>query len=370
MAAFTALSYSDVWKLFGEGVHPSFRNLLITKLSPHMSSLAFQYWLAHGAAAFSGKGFYYTGGSRHAIALVARLFRLVNLTSEVRRLCNASTMAEQREVWTRSIRRVLLSRLLAWTVISNKGWLWRALGVPENQRAMIEQDYARQNDSRARAPGEEISNFGSGAAIWNYAVNTLDPVARDTSVADDNHYYHVCLAGHYSRRSHPSYLTPKAHMRLSRPTAFDGLRIHTDEVDEVLARLAPGTLTIAVIMDSMDWFDPGSTAADTQVGKLSNALKAGGRVLLRSAGLTPWYIARFEAAGFACKRVGARIPGSCIDRLVFVPLLPSVANSMDRVNMYASTWICTKAIETRTPAVVRKIKVLQPLSIGDALQEE
>ena len=44
LAAFTALPYDDVWRLFGEGKHVNFHHLLITKLSPHMSSLAFQYW--------------------------------------------------------------------------------------------------------------------------------------------------------------------------------------------------------------------------------------------------------------------------------------------------------------------------------------
>jgi betaine lipid synthase len=38
----------------------------------------------------------------------------------------------------------------------------------------------------------------------------------------------------------------------------------------------------------------------------------------------------FEAQGFASKRVAARVPaGTCTDR----------------VNMYASTWICTKVGE-------------------------
>lgn len=51
----------------------------------------------------------------------------------------------------------------------------------------------------------------------------------------------------YPPRCHPSYLTPKAHMKLSTPFAFDGLRIHTDEINEVIARITPGTLTIAVV---------------------------------------------------------------------------------------------------------------------------
>ena len=106
----------------------------------------------------------------------------------------------------------------------------------------------------------------------------------------------------------------KAHARLSRRGAFDGLRIHTDEINEVISRLAGCTLTIAVVMDSMDWFDPKSDEAQTQIRALNHALKIGGRVFLRSAGLKPWYIPQFEGLGFSTKRVGARLPGSCIDR--------------------------------------------------------
>lgn len=45
-------------------------------------------------------------------------------------------------------------------------------------------------------------------------------------------------AYHYpASRCHPSYLSAKAHASLSKPAAFDGLRLHTDEVNEVIARL-------------------------------------------------------------------------------------------------------------------------------------
>jgi betaine lipid synthase len=92
------------------------------------------------------------------------------------------------------------------------------------------------------------------------------------------------------------------------------LRIHTDEINEVISRIAPGTLTIAVVMDSMDWFDPQSAEATSQIRAFNRALKLGGRVLLRSAGLKPWYASLFEALGFSARRVGIRLPGTCIDR--------------------------------------------------------
>jgi betaine lipid synthase len=132
-------------------------------------------------------------------------------------------------------------------------------------------------------------------------------------------------------RCHPTYLSPQAHVRLSTPGAFDGLRIHTDEINEVINRITPGTLTIAVVsitipfqqyfhananqvMDSMDWFDPAEDSAPAQARTFNKALKKGGRILLRSASINPWYIKHFEENGFTARRVGARFPGTCIDR--------------------------------------------------------
>lgn len=74
------------------------------------------------------------------------------------------------------------------------------------------------------------------------------------------------------------------------------------------------------VMDSMDWFEPQANEALTQIRALNRALEASGKVLLRSAGLTPWYTATFEEEGFVAKRVGARFPGSCIDRYVEIYL--------------------------------------------------
>lgn len=47
-------------------------------------------------------------------------------------------------------------------------------------------------------------------------------------------------------------------------------------------------------------------------------MKLGGRVLLRSAGLRPWYIRVFEEEGFKAKQVMARHPGAYIDRYILV----------------------------------------------------
>jgi len=67
-------------------------------------------------------------------------------------------------------------------------------------------------------------------------------------------------------------------------------------------------------MDSMDWFDPAQESAACQVKTLNRALQMGGRVLLRSASIKPWYMELFQTQGFSTRRVGARFAGSCIDR--------------------------------------------------------
>ncbi|KAE8826756.1 hypothetical protein HRS9139_07928 [Pyrenophora teres f. teres] len=348
VASFTALGYQDVWKLFGEGRHADFHNILIQKLSPHLSSEAFQFWLHNGPAVFtspSSKGLYYSGGSGNALAIAGWLFRILGMTEDVNKLCAAQTLNEQRETWQRSIKTVLHSKILTWAILGNEKWLWKALGVPPTQRAVIEVDFQKTSDyddTKAPKPDDAAADYmafheepsddalksTSGNAIYEYVLNTFEPVINTTLLSTSNHYYLLTLLGHYTPTSHPTYLSPKSHVKLSKPNAFNGLRIHTDEISEVIARMRPGTLTIVVVMDSMDWFPPTGTQALKQIRALNRALKIKGRVMLRSAGLEPWYIRVFGESGFSVKRVAVRVPGSCIDR----------------VNMYASTWICTKEV--------------------------
>ncbi|EDO03661.1 hypothetical protein SS1G_06142 [Sclerotinia sclerotiorum 1980 UF-70] len=288
----------------------------------------------------NSRGLYDTGGSRHAIRIIRLLSQTLGFSREIKALLHSKTLNEQREIWKSKIRPVIMSRLFAYLVVSQEKFLWNALGVPKNQLHMLEADYIASESAARNASPLEYSETdlkrSKGRAVWEYMVQTLDPVIESSVIGEENPYYLVCLQGFYTRKCHPDYLRAGAHRSLSRPGAFDGLRIHTDEIEEVLRRMAPGTLTIAVVMDSMDWFDPGAEAAEMQIRKLSKALKMGGRVLLRSAALTPWYIATFERLGFRGKRVGARIGGACIDR----------------VNMYASCYLLTKVedLELLSPA--------------------
>lgn len=61
VAALQSLPYLQVWKMFGEGRLSNFRKILMSKLSPHLSSQACQYWLSHTSAFDSAHGLYETG---------------------------------------------------------------------------------------------------------------------------------------------------------------------------------------------------------------------------------------------------------------------------------------------------------------------
>ena len=125
---------------------------------------------------------------RHAIKLVRWLFRLLGLTAEVRKLCDAKTLNEQRELWP-GIRRILMSKPLHWMTIGTEWFAWKAAGVPPAQRQMILSDHHDQGALDLR-----------GEAIWEYMVNTLDPVVKDTLISEDNYFYLLCLQGKYSQR--------------------------------------------------------------------------------------------------------------------------------------------------------------------------
>ena len=192
VAAFSSLPYADVWKLFGEGRHAGFRDLLLDRLSPWLSSRALQYWLDSTATFTARGGLYETGGSRIAVKLAKWLFRGLGLGGAVRRLCAAATLDEQRAVWRGTLRPVVLSRLLSYAVVADSRFLWRALGVPENQRAMIADDGV----ARAVAEGRGVSDK---EAMWQYVVDTLDPVVENTLLKDSNYFYRLCLQGRYSK---------------------------------------------------------------------------------------------------------------------------------------------------------------------------
>lgn len=306
LASLRALPYDDHWKLFGIGKHENFKELLLKKLAPHMSSHAFQFWMIHGEKTFSsgGRGLYDTGFTRWALRIARWLFTIAGKQADVDRLCKAKTMPEQLQIWNEKLKPVLFNPLVSMVLIGNPIFLWKALGVPVNQMSMIQ------------------------GGIMKYLVDTIEPLLHRSLISSDNYFYYLCLQGKYSKMNCPDYLTTRGYENLTskRRNVLDNVRLHTDTIQDVMERITPGTVTCAIVMDHMDWFSPKDNAAREEIRALNTVLAKGGRVLIRSSSTHPWYINAYEREGFKCRPAAVRRTGE----------------SIDRVNMYASTWVATK----------------------------
>lgn len=309
LAASRCLTYGEIWSLFGEGKVANFKELLLCKLAPHLSSNAFQYWISEGPRTFdtNGRGLYDTGSTRWALRLARYIFKATGLTTRVEELCKARTIREQQRIWNKHIRPALFNPIVGKLLVGNPIFLWKALGVPTNQAEMM------------------------GGSTLQYIVDTMDPLIGRSLISSDNYFYYLTLKGKYSKENCPAYLKKKVHeiFASKSDSPLNRIRLHTDTLNNVLNTLAHKSLTVAVIMDHMDWFDPKGDDAKHEISALYNALQIKGRVLLRSAATHPWYIKSFEDIGFACEPAAIRRSGE----------------SIDRVNMYASTWVCTKSSE-------------------------
>lgn len=326
LASFRALSKNQIWSIFGEGKIKNFKDLLVDKLSPHVSSNTFQYWMDRGDKTFNprGKGLYDTGSTRWALRLAKWVFKICGITKYVDMLCECDTLEEQQTIWNENIKPTLFNPFVSSLLIGNPIFLWKALGVPANQAAMM------------------------GNSILKYVVDTFDPVIKRSLISKDNYFYYLTLKGKYTPQNCPDYLTEKGYKSLttinskSKEAPIDKIRLHTDMLNDVFARLSKKSLSIAIIMDHMDWFDPNGEDALNEITALKSCLNTNGRVLLRSASTNPWYIKTFEDLGFTCKAAGIRDTGI----------------SIDRINMYASTWVCTK-VGDQSPTNRRRMSSLK-----------
>jgi len=299
LAALHSLNYNDFFHMFGLGKHPHFSSLLSSAISPYLSSSAYQFWRLNNDA-FSSS-FYHHGYSGVALRFARFLFRLTGLTEDVERLCRAGSLDEQDRIWREKIRPVLLNPVVV-ALLKNPLFCWNALGVPMNQRKLLLED----------------------GTAFEFVRETFDSITSTYSLRDGAYFYLLCLLGHYTPESCPSYLTQAGFdtLKSNQSEALDSFRLHTDSIVNVLRGLSPASLTRAVIMDHLDWFAPGAKEVDEEVKELHRAMAPAGIVLWRSAAKKPWYCDVFKRNGFTVTVISTR--GS--------------KAPIDRVNMYASFW--------------------------------
>ncbi|KDR80288.1 hypothetical protein GALMADRAFT_92595 [Galerina marginata CBS 339.88] len=299
LAALQSLSYDDFFLLFGHGQHSNFRSLLDSRLSPHLSSSAYQFWRVNDDA-FS-TSFYMHGYSGLALRLAKIIFKLVGVTRDVEALCDSDTLEEQARIWKEKLRPVLLNPVVV-ALLKSPMFCWNALGVPLNQRRMILEE----------------------GTFYDYVKDTLDPLASTYLFKTGSYFYLLSLLGHYTPASCPLYLTRAGFEVLKKNDleALDAFRLHTESIVNVLRGLSRWSLTRTLIMDHLDWFSPGAVDVDQEIQELHRVTAPGGLVFWRSASKEPWYNKVFMKAGFRVSPIAVRHGSEAIDM----------------VNMYRSFW--------------------------------
>ena len=227
LAALTSLPYADFWRLFGEGYHPAFSRLLDTYMSPYMSSHAYQFWKRNSGF----DNIYETGASGIAIKAFGILARIMGLHEAIQNMCTATSLDEQNDIWQNQIRPHFLSR--KWIgLLSNNKFAWDALGVPKRQFEMLLKE----------------------GSVYDYIVNTFDPVCRKHLLSEDGYFYHLCLQKRYAGNALgqcPSYLTREGFSKLKTSRRLEAIQIHTAPILSILEQeIVPGSLTKVILMDS------------------------------------------------------------------------------------------------------------------------
>ncbi|KAI0322655.1 hypothetical protein OF83DRAFT_1161041 [Amylostereum chailletii] len=298
LAAIKALEYEELFAMFGEGKIPNFRQILDSRLSPYLSSPAYQFWRIN-VDAFE-TSFYRHGYSGWALRIAGWLLQINGMMADVRALCAAQTLQEQDRIWTTSLRKLFVEGSIVQRLVDSPVFLWNALGVPKNQK-------------------DAFTNEGS---VSDFIRDTLDPIGSHALLSKGAYHYLLCLLGKYTRESCPDYLTRRGFEALKADDGkmLDSFRLHTDSINKT-------QLTFTNLLGTSDWFAPESEEALAEVVQLHRVLPPGGMVFWRSAAKCPWYNETFKFAGFKLTALGMR---------------EGPHEAIDRVNMYASFWRAVK----------------------------
>lgn len=295
--AIMRLPFSDVWSMFGEGLHSQFGRLLQMDLAPFLSQGASNFWFTKSY--YFKNGLYYHGGMGRLIRAVRVLARLMRQEHWVDSLVNAPSLEKQKELWFATVGRCLLqasiiTRLFAF-LVTNRLVLWFCAGVCKGQLKLIQKE-----DN-----------------IYNYVVRCLNSTAEHSYLRDSNYFYRCCLTGKFAPKCCPRFLEEDCFHHLKEELAKnERLLIRTGSfVDELRKR----KYTKVILMDHVDWLEQADI--DTLCDALSEQVQPGGRVIWRSASRSPDYAKCIEKAGFHVVRVSTS------------------ENYMDRVNMYASFYV-------------------------------
>lgn len=259
-ALFKAGDYDRLFAFFGAGHQKDALHCYHRELRPYLQPASRSFWDEHINYFSPGQvqqTFFYRGTAGKFAWMMRAYLARRDLMTPIRRLLNAGTLEEQRARYE-EIEPRLWSAFNEW--IMNRDSVLALLGVPSDQRAMIERHYS--------------------GGIKGFIQQSLRRVFTQLPVSD-NYFWRVYLTGSYTPACCPDYLRGN-HFELLK-NRIDRVQLYNDSLIHFL-RNNPGSYTHFVLLDHQDWLSARHRkrlAAEWQL-IFSNAAP-GARVLFRSA---------------------------------------------------------------------------------------
>jgi betaine lipid synthase len=298
------LKYEDFWKLFGKGKHENMDEIYYKDLAPFLSDSSRHFW--DKKKYYFHHGLYHHGSMGKISKYLHYFFKMTGMQHQVDRIVKASTMELQVSMWnklwkSRIFRNATLSSILEQLfqlIALNKTVAWFAGGIPVKQYDLILED---------------------DTSVVDYFVRCISGVFLNSHLRTDNYFYWNLLTGSYTHKCCPNYLK-KRYFDVLRDN-LDKLVIVNDTFNHELCRRKYDKI---ILMDHADW----QTWEETEnlSKRLYEHMNEGGKLILRSASYEPPYIEQLRNVGFKVQ---------CVSRIDENPYL-------DRVNMYASFYVCIR----------------------------
>lgn len=300
LAAIQHGDFEDLFRLFGQGVHPEVKSLYRNHLRPQLPDYASDYWDTR-LNFFSGKGlrktFYYYGTSGTFALLVKQYVKgQGKVYKKVQQLYDAKDLEEQRSIYF-EIEQKILNKLVAW--VMNRHVTLTMLGVPRSQRKLVLEKYER--------------------GIMGFIKTCFRQVFTELPLKD-NYFWHLYMKGNYTEACCPNYLKKENLPTLQ--ANGDRIHSHNTTISDFL-RANPGPYSHFILLDHQDWLAANNIPALEEEWQLilENS-RPGTRILLRSAA---------ETVDF--------FPDFVLDALEFEQELTAKTHKLDRVGTYASVYM-------------------------------
>ncbi len=272
IAAIRRLSYSQFFSMFGRGRLPDYQSVYWDALRPELTPTSRDYWDRY-IRFFAGTGWrrsFYFHGTSGTLARVVNFYidRVAKVRPAINQILAAKTVAEQKEIYERSLDRKFWNKFVRWAV--GRDTTLSFLGVPQAQREHLDRTYK--------------------GGITQFIEDCIETVFTRLPL-QDNYFWRVYLTGEYTPECCPEYVKKENFEKL-KGGLVDRLHVYTASVLDCL-KTEQLTISRFVLLDHMDWLSSHRfPILEAEWQAIIDQSAPQTRILWRSGGLQTDYVNR------------------------------------------------------------------------------